>query len=76
MKLTFSNVLVFGPERVSYERSRRMFRTNLRHFSARVFFVKPVLAMEREARSRLEHCRKNVAQLLYSPDEQAQVQQK
>ena len=37
---------------------------------------KPVLASEREARSRLEHCRKNVAQLLYSPDEQAQVQQK
>ena len=36
---------------------------------------KPVLASEREARSRLEHCRKNVSQPLYSPDEQIQVQQ-
>ena len=35
-----SAVLVFGPELVSYERSRHIFRTNLRHFSARVFFVK------------------------------------
>jgi len=27
---------------------------------------KPVLASEREARSRLEHCRRNVSQLLHS----------
>ena len=36
---------------------------------------KPVLASEREARSRLEHCRKNVSQLLHSKDEQTQMQQ-
>ena len=36
---------------------------------------KPVLASEREARSRLEHCRKNVSQLLHSQDEQTQMQQ-
>ena len=38
--MTVLSVSVFGPELVSYERSRRIFRTNLRHFSARVFFVK------------------------------------
>ena len=34
------SVSVFGPESVSYERSRLGNRTNLRHCSARVFFVK------------------------------------
>ena len=38
--MTVLSVSVFGPELVSYERSRHIFRTNLRHFSARVFFVK------------------------------------
>ena len=38
--MTVLSVSVFGPESVSYERSRSIFRTNLRHFSARVFFVK------------------------------------
>ena len=33
-------VLVFGPEWVSYERSRRMRHANRREISARVFFVK------------------------------------
>ena len=37
--MTVSSVSVFGPESVSYERSRLADRTNLRHFSARVFFV-------------------------------------
>ena len=34
------SVSVSGPESVSYERSRLENRTNLRHFLARVFFVK------------------------------------
>ena len=38
--MTVLSVSVFGPESVSYERSRLENRTNLRHFSARVFFVK------------------------------------
>ena len=38
--MTVLSVSVFGPELVPYERSRRIFRTNLRHFSARAFFVK------------------------------------
>ena len=33
-------VLVFGPESVSYERSRRETAAKFHHFSARVFFVK------------------------------------
>ena len=33
-------VLVFGPEWVSYERSRRMRHDKMREISARVFFVK------------------------------------
>ena len=33
-------VLVFGPESVSYERSRRMQHAKMREISARVFFVK------------------------------------
>ena len=33
-------VLVFGPELVSYERSRRETGARINHFSARVFFVK------------------------------------
>ena len=33
-------VLVFGPEWVSYERSRRVRHANRREISARVFFVK------------------------------------
>ena len=33
-------VLVFGPEWVSYERSRRMRHAKMREISARVFFVK------------------------------------
>ena len=33
-------VLVFGPEWVSYERSRRMQHAKMREISARVFFVK------------------------------------
>ena len=39
-KLRSETVLVFGPESVSYERSRRENRTILREISARVFFVK------------------------------------
>ena len=39
-KLRSETVLVFGPESVSYERSRPMNRTILREISARVFFVK------------------------------------
>ena len=39
-KLGSETVLVFGPESVSYERSRRENRTILREISARVFFVK------------------------------------
>ena len=35
-----------------------------------------VLASEREVRSRLEHCRKNVSQLLGTQDKQPQVQHK
>ena len=35
-----STVLVFGPESVSYERSRRETAAKFHHFSARVFFVK------------------------------------
>ena len=38
--MTPETVLVFGPESVSYERSRRENRTILREISARVFFVK------------------------------------
>ena len=38
--MTVLSVSVFGPESVSYERSRLENRTNLRHFSARVFFEK------------------------------------
>ena len=33
-------VLVFGPESISYERSRRETAAKFHHFSARVFFVK------------------------------------
>ena len=33
-------VLVFGPESISYERSRRETGARINHFSARVFFVK------------------------------------
>ena len=36
------NSLVFGPESVSYERSRRENRTILREISARVFFEKNI----------------------------------
>ena len=39
-KLRSETVLVFGPESVSYERSRRENRTILREISARVFFEK------------------------------------
>ena len=39
-KLGSETVLVFGPESVSYERSRRENRTILREISARVFFGK------------------------------------
>merc|ERR1712023_110816 len=39
-KLGLQTVLVFGPESVSYERSRRENRTILREISARVFFEK------------------------------------
>ena len=39
-KLRSETVLVFGPESVSYERSRRENRPILREISARVFFVK------------------------------------
>ena len=39
-KLGLETVLVFGPESVSYERSRRENRTLLREISARVFFGK------------------------------------
>ena len=39
-KLGSETVLVFGPESVSYERSRRENRTILREISARVFFWK------------------------------------
>ena len=39
-KLRSETVLVFGPESVSDERSRRENRTILREISARVFFVK------------------------------------
>ena len=39
-KLGSETVLVFGPESVSYERSRRENRTILREISVRVFFVK------------------------------------
>ena len=39
-KLGSETVLVFGPESVSYERSRRENRTILREILARVFFVK------------------------------------
>ena len=35
-----STVLVFGPELVSYERSRRETAAKFHHFSARIFFVK------------------------------------
>ena len=36
--MTVSTVLVFGPESVSYERSRRETATKFNHFSARAFF--------------------------------------
>ena len=39
-KLGSETVLVFGPESVSYERSRLIRRCILREISARVFFVK------------------------------------
>ena len=39
-KLRSETVLVFGPESVSYERSRHENWTILREISARVFFVK------------------------------------
>ena len=38
--MTVLTVLVFGPELVSYERSRRETGARINHFSARVFFVK------------------------------------
>ena len=38
--MTVLTVLVFGPESVSYERSRRETAAKFHHFSARVFFVK------------------------------------
>ena len=38
--MTVLTVLVFGPESVSYERSRRDTAAKMQHFSARVFFVK------------------------------------
>ena len=37
---TLETVLVFGPESVSYERSRRAKHAKMQHFSARAFFVK------------------------------------
>ena len=40
VRLGAETVLVFGPESVSYERSRRENRTILREISARDFFVK------------------------------------
>ena len=40
VRLGAETVLVFGPESVSYERSRRENRTILREISARVFFGK------------------------------------
>ena len=40
VRLGAETVLVFGPESVSDERSRRESRTILREISARVFFVK------------------------------------
>ena len=39
-KCILGTVLVFGPEAVSYERSRRETAATFYHFSARVFFVK------------------------------------
>ena len=36
--MTVLTVLVFGPELVSYERSRRETAAKFHHFSARVFF--------------------------------------
>ena len=50
---------------------------SLKHTPAQVLEPrkKPVLAKEREARSRLEHCRKNVSHMLHSEDEQTQMQQ-
>ena len=39
-EMTLETVLVFGPESVSYERSRRAKHAKMQHFSARVFFVK------------------------------------
>ena len=36
--MTVSTVLVFGPESVSYERSRRETAATFHHFLARVFF--------------------------------------
>ena len=36
--MTVSTVLVFGPESVSYERSRCEIATKFNHFPARVFF--------------------------------------
>ena len=38
--MTDLTVLVFGPESVSYERSRRETAAKFHHFSARVFFAK------------------------------------
>ena len=38
--MTILTVLVFGPESVSYESSRRETAAKFHHFSARVFFVK------------------------------------
>ena len=40
VRLGAETVLVFGPESVSDERSRRENRTILREISARIFFVK------------------------------------
>ena len=40
MKSALESVLVFGPKWVSYERSRRIDRTNLCHVLARAFFCK------------------------------------
>ena len=40
LEIVTLTVLVFGPEWVSYERSRRMRHAKMREISARVFFVK------------------------------------
>ena len=42
LQKVISTILIFGPELVSYERSRRENRANLHEISARVFFCKNI----------------------------------